>query len=166
MDRAQECCAILRAIGRRNLHMSGFLWNARTAQKVMLGLICIIGTLQSASALPPTPNNSGLTAQQCYRKDSGCTQFCGAVTGDLRYECFGICDRMLDHCLDTGDWTDSEMTDPGTGKPPSKGGLLSGFFVRIIMTLADTDGDGVLSPKEIQSVKKRLFGELDAPDKQ
>jgi hypothetical protein len=44
-------------------------------------------------------------------KDPGCTQFCGQVTGNLRYECFSICDRMLDHCLDTGEWSDSKI-DP------------------------------------------------------
>jgi hypothetical protein len=140
--------------------MTASVWHPRTAQKVVLVLvvmlIAIVGTLHSASALTP---------EQCYRRDSGCTQFCGEVTGDLRYECFRICDRMLNRCLDTGEWTDSASIDPGTGRPPNKRDLLSGFVIRSIMTLGDTDGDGVLSPKEIQSLKERLFRGLDASPK-
>src|SRR5262245_37474021 len=79
---------------RRNLPMRPSVWRLLTTQKVVLTLaagitIGVFGTLHSASAL---------TAEQCYKHDSGCTQFCGHVTGDLRYECFGICDRMLDRC--------------------------------------------------------------------
>ena len=76
-----------------------------TSQKVALALIGMLGTADLALAIPPTFNSSGLTPQQCYRRDSDCTQFCGEVTGDLRYECFGICDRMLDRCLETDEWT-------------------------------------------------------------
>jgi len=142
--------------------MTASVWHPRTAQKVVLALIVTMGTLDSASAVPPTLNSSGLTPQQCYRRDSDCTQFCGEVTGDLRYECFGICDRMLDRCLDTGEWTDSAQIDPGTGKPPDKRGQLSAFYMRMMMILADTDGDGVLSLKEIQSVRERVFKGVDA----
>src|SRR5437016_3742001 len=84
----------------RRLLMTASAWHLRTAQKIVLALTAIVGTLDLASAEPV--NNSGLTPQECYSKDSGCTQFCGKVTGPLRYECFSICDRMLDHCLDTG----------------------------------------------------------------
>jgi len=120
-----------------------------------------MATIDFAAAVPPTLNSSGLTPQQCYRRDSDCTQMCGEVTGDLRYECFGICDRMLDRCLETGDWTDSAQIDPGTGKPPDKRGQLSALYMRMMMILADTDGDGVLSPKEIQAVRERVFQRVD-----
>ena len=69
----------------------------RTAQKVVLALIGMMGTLDSGVA-------AGLTAEQCYKEDSCCTQFCAPVTGEMRYECFQICDRMLNNCLDTGEW--------------------------------------------------------------
>jgi hypothetical protein len=140
--------------------MTASAWHLRTAQKIVLALTAIMGTLDLAFAEPV--NNSGLTPQECYSKDSGCTQFCGKVTGPLRYECFSICDRMLDHCLDTGDWTDSARIDPGTGKPPTQTGQLSAFFMRMLMTLGDTDGDGVLSDKEIEAVKQRVFKGVDA----
>lgn len=134
----------------------------RTARKAVFALIAIIGSADFAAAVPPTLNSSGLTPQQCYRRDSDCTQMCGEVTGDLRYECFGICDRMLDRCLDTGDWTDSAQVDPGTGKPPDKRGQLSALYMRMMMLLADTDGDGVLSPKEIQAVREKVFQRVDS----
>jgi hypothetical protein len=144
----------------------GVSWPLRSVQKMILAFVVITVTVGSASAVPPTPNTSGLTPEQCYRKDSDCTQFCDKVTGELRYECFGICDRMLDHCLDTGDWTDSYQVDPGTGRPPTKGALLSSFFMRLLMTLGDTDGDGELSPKEFESFKKRVFRGPDTKGKQ
>ena len=90
-------------------------------------------------------------------KNSGCTQFCGEVMGDLRYECFSICDRMLDRCLATGEWSDLLTVDPGTGKPPYKKDLVSSTLLRMMMLLGDTDGDGTLSPKEISSLKSKLF---------
>jgi hypothetical protein len=135
----------------------------RTAQKAVLVLIGIMGTLDSASGVSVL-DSSGLSAQQCYSKDSGCTQFCGDVTGDLRYECFSTCDRMLSHCLDTGEWSDSGLIiDPGTGnKPPDKRAQLSGLLMQMLMILGDTDGDGTLSPKEIQSMKERVFKGVDA----
>ena len=77
----------------------------------------------------------------------------------VRYECFAICDRMLDHCLDTGEWTDSYLINPGTGKPPEKRDLLAGSLLRMMMILADTNGDGVLSPEEIAAFKKQLNDE-------
>jgi hypothetical protein len=56
--------------------MTASVWHPCTAQKVLFALvgmlIGIMGTLHSASAL---------TAEECYKKDSGCTQFCGNVTG-------------------------------------------------------------------------------------
>ena len=147
--------------------MTASAWLLRSVQIMVLAFLGIIVTIGSASAVPPTPNTSGLSPQQCYRKDSDCTQFCGQVTDPkYRYECFGICDRMLDHCLDTGDWTDSLEVDPGTGRPPNKGALLSSFFMRLLMTLGDTDGDGVLSPKEIESFKVRVFQGPDIDGKQ
>src|SRR6187549_1756441 len=90
--------------------MARLLGTAQRVQVVLLGLIVTAG---SAHAVPPTLNSSGLTPEQCYRRDSDCTQFCGEVTGDMRYECFSICDRMLDRCLSTGDWTDSREVDTG-----------------------------------------------------
>lgn len=48
-----------------------------------------------------------MTPQWCYHKDSHCTQFCGAVQDPRwRYECFSLCDKYLDNCLDRGIWTD------------------------------------------------------------
>jgi xanthosine utilization system XapX-like protein len=133
------------------------MWSVRIPQKVVLALIGILGIIEPASAVPPTLNTSGLSPEQCYRRDSDCTQMCGEVTGDLRYECFSICDRMLDRCLGTGEWSDSLEVDPGTGKPPGKMGQLSAHFMRMLMILGDTDGDSVLSPKEIQSMKEKVF---------
>jgi hypothetical protein len=122
----------------------------------------MMGILDLASAEPV--NNSGLSNAECYGKDSGCTQFCGKVTGDLRYECFSICDRMLDHCLDTGEWSDSARIDPATGNPPTKTGQLSALMLRMMMILGDTDGDGMLSQKEIEAVKQRISKGLEATD--
>jgi hypothetical protein len=57
---------------------------------------------------------------------------CGQAADDMKYECFGICDRMLGRCLDTGEWTDSELQiDPDTGKPSDKGSLFAGLFMRM-----------------------------------
>jgi hypothetical protein len=118
--------------------------------------VCIVGTMTPAAAVPPTLNTSGLTPEQCYRKDSDCTQFCGEVTNpDYRYECFGICDRMLDRCLDTGDWTDSKI-EPGSGTPSVKG-QLAGRLLRMLMILGDTDGDGAVTPKEMQAIRDKVF---------
>ena len=50
--------------------------------------------------------SGGLSAGECYAKDSGCTQFCGRVKGAMRYECFNRCDKYLGNCLDRGVWTD------------------------------------------------------------
>lgn len=135
--------------------MTTYPWNG--ARNCMLGLIGTVVAIGSAFAVPPTLNSSGLSPQQCYRRDSDCTQFCGDVTGDRRYECFGICDRMLDRCLSTGEWTDSREVEPGSGRPPAPGGELSAFFIRMLMILGDTDGDGETSPKEIQSLKDRVL---------
>lgn len=138
--------------------MTASQWHLRTT----LGLIGLVCTFQSASAVPPTLNTSGLTPAQCYRRDSDCTHFCGEVSGDMRYECFKICDRMLERCLDTGEWTDSVQIDPDTGQPPEDPVLLSGFFMRMLMILADKNGDEVLSPQEINAVKDSVFRGVDA----
>jgi hypothetical protein len=142
--------------------MSAFVRHLRTAQNTVLALICITATLGVASAEPA--NNSGLSNAECYGKDSGCTQFCGKVTGDMRYECFSICDRMLDHCLDTGDWSDSIRIDPTTGNATTKANQLSAFMLRMMMSLGDTDGDGMLSPKEIDAFKQRISKGVDTND--
>jgi hypothetical protein len=131
-------------------------WNFRSVRIAAFVSICVGGAASPALAVPPTPNTSGLTPEQCYRKDSDCTQFCGDVAdSDYRYECFGICDRMLDRCLDTGDWTDSKI-EPGTGRPTVKG-QLSGRLLRMLMILGDADGDGAISPKEMQSIRDKVF---------
>ena len=137
--------------------MTAYPRYSRVALKCLLGSIgaaCMIG---SVWAVPPTLNTSGLTPEQCYRRDSNCTRFCGDVTGDLRYECFGICDRMLDRCLSTGEWTDSRQVPPGPARPPGRHGELSAFFLRMLMILGDSDGDGVTSPDEIRSLKDRVL---------
>jgi hypothetical protein len=132
------------------------LANKRSAQTAALISAFLIATTVSSSALPPTPNTSGLSPEQCYRKDSDCTGFCGQVSNpDYRYDCFSICDRMLDRCLDTGDWTDS-MVEPNSGKPKISG-QLSGRLLRMLMILADTDGDGAVSPKEMEFLKSKVF---------
>ena len=99
--------------------MTASVWHLRTSEKVLIALIGLMCTPDSAFAVPPTLDTSGLTAEQCYRRDSDCTVTCGEANPAMKYECFGICDRMLGHCLDTGDWKDSELQiDPGSGKPP------------------------------------------------
>lgn len=117
------------------------------------------GGPSTSMAIPHTLNSSGLTPQQCYSKDSGCTEFCGRVTGDLRYECFAICDRMLDRCLETGDWTDSGRLDPGTGEPADKRDHLAGLFLRALVLLTDADGNGSPSSAEIEAVKRKFLVE-------
>ena len=137
----------------------------RSPRLVTSAALAFAAALCSAGAFAaPTLNSSGLTPQQCYSRDSSCTQMCGQVTGDLRYECFGICDRMLDRCLSTGEWSDSRTLDPGTGKPPRDRDLLLGLMMRMMMILSDTDGDGVLSPREIQAVKDRVYGRGEPAD--
>ena len=131
-------------------------WNFRSVQIAALASVCIVGTMSTASAVPPTLNTSGLTPEQCYRKDSDCTQFCGDVTDpNYRYECFGICDRMLDRCLDTGDWTDSKI-EPGSGSTTVKG-QLAGRLLRMLIILGDSDGDGMVSPKEMDAIRSKVF---------
>lgn len=143
--------------------MTSTVWHLRTAQRAGLALIGMIGITGSVAAQQPTLNSSGLTPQQCYQRDSGCTQFCGEVSGDMRYECFLICDRMLDNCLETGDWDDSpsEM-DPGPGNLPDKRCELSSLFLRMLMVVGDSNGDGRLLPKEIELLKERVFEKEDA----
>jgi hypothetical protein len=52
-----------------------------------------------------------MTPQECYRRDSNCTQFCGKVKDPYwRYECFALCNKYLDNCLGTGVWTDRATT--------------------------------------------------------
>jgi hypothetical protein len=70
--------------------------------------------LQPAAALSP---------QQCYQRDSGCTQMCGNVKDmTWRYECFSRCDIYLDNCLSRGVWTDQAQsldTSGGGSTPPT-----------------------------------------------
>jgi hypothetical protein len=48
-----------------------------------------------------------MTPQECYRRDSNCTQFCGRVQdSEWRHECFMLCNKYLDNCLGRGIWTD------------------------------------------------------------
>jgi hypothetical protein len=50
---------------------------------------------------------ASMTPQECYRRDSRCTQFCGRVQDpDWRHECFMRCNIYLDNCLSRGIWTD------------------------------------------------------------
>lgn len=137
--------------------MTGSIRLSRLIPTAALAGVVAFAFAQTAGALP-TLNSSGLSPAQCYARDSGCTQMCGDVVGDLRYECFGICDRMLDRCLTTGEWSDSLTADPGTGKPPRDGVLLNGLLMRMMMLLSDSDGDGTLSPVEIEAVKERVYG--------
>lgn len=145
--------------------MTATVWQHLTVQRGGLALIGVIGAIGSASASPPVLGTSGLTPEQCYRRDSDCTRFCGEVTGDLRYECFKICDRMLDNCLTTGDWDDSpKELEPTTGEPspPDKNvGELSALLIRMLMVMGDEDKDGKLPTKEIQSLKDKVFEKVD-----
>ena len=145
--------------------MTTSLWRPWVAQiVVVLALMGIMGAIDSASAA-----SARLSPTECYRKDSGCTKFCARVTKvKLRYECFTICDRMLDRCLEKGEWSDS--FDPNAGDDPDnrdpsgpsgpKAQLLE-TFMRMTMTLADTDGDGELSPEEMEAVRAKVFGPVD-----
>jgi hypothetical protein len=137
------------------------------APKLTLALLGAMCSLELALAqAPPELNTSDLTPQQCYRRDSQCTQFCGQVTGPFRYECFDICDRMLNRCLDTGDWSDSRAVDPGPGEPSGGVGPRTPAgahaILRMMVVLADTDGDGALSLQEIQEAHTKVFKQLDA----
>ena len=147
--------------------MTASMWHLRTAPKVALALIGVMISFDPASAAPPELGTSGLSPAQCYRRDSQCTEFCGKVQGDLRYECFNICDRMLNNCLNTGEWDDSPAElDPGSGQPPKNDGPFSHVnaeaFMQMMVLLADTDGDGALSLPEIQTVHERAFKQIDA----
>jgi hypothetical protein len=114
---------------------------------------------------------SRLSPAQCYLKDSGCTKFCARVTKvSLRYECFKICDRMLDRCLEHGVWSDSFEQDPDAGVPDPRDPTgpqaeLLETFMRMTMTLADTDGDGDLSPEEMESAREKVFGDANVDPK-
>lgn len=151
--------------------------NEEVMSRVLVATLALERQLEHASTCPPhhrgggkstpisiprTLNSSGLTPQQCYSRDSGCTQFCGKVTGDLRYECFEICDRMLDRCLETGDWTDSGSLDPGTGEPAGKGDHLTGLLLQALMILADVDGNGTPSPDEIDTLKSKVLEKVES----
>jgi hypothetical protein len=142
--------------------MTASVWHLRTAQKVVLALIGIMGTLDSASAMPL--KRSGLTAQECYAADSECTWFCGQARKAYRYACFSICDQYLDHCLETGEWAQSAQ-EPGTDKPLDKRDLLSGQLLLDLMILGDTDGDGVLTHKEVEALQEKINKGLDGGPK-
>jgi hypothetical protein len=50
---------------------------------------------------------ASMTPQECYKRDSQCTQFCGRVKDPKwRHECFMRCNIYLDNCLSRGIWTD------------------------------------------------------------
>jgi len=70
---------------------------------------------------------TSMTPQECYKRDSNCTQFCGQVKDpDWRHECFMRCNIYLDNCLSRGVWTDQKLTlDPGNG--PSLPGRLGSW---------------------------------------
>lgn len=52
-----------------------------------------------------------MSPQECYKRDSNCTQFCGRITDSKwRYECFSRCNIYLDNCLGRGVWTDRAAT--------------------------------------------------------
>ena len=52
-----------------------------------------------------------MSPQECYKRDSNCTQFCGKVKdASWRYECFSRCNIYLDNCLGRGVWTDRAAT--------------------------------------------------------
>jgi hypothetical protein len=144
---------------KKENEMTATVWQRRVSLQGGLALIGVIGAIGSASAAPPVVNTSGLTPEQCYRRDSQCTEFCGRVTGDLRYECFAICDRMLDNCLTTGDWDDSPAAlDPGEPKSPGRNlAELSSLLIRIVMALGDDGRDGDLPTKEIEALKAKVF---------
>ena len=101
----------------------------RVSQSVVLALALVAWGGSGAHAMSP---------QECYKRDSNCTQFCGNVTDpDWRHECFMRCNIYLDNCLATGNWTDQSATlSPGSdptppkrpkadiGRLPASGGLL------------------------------------------
>lgn len=86
-----------------------------TVDALALGLSVLSLLTSTASALSP---------QQCYKRDSNCTQFCKDAKDDWRNECFKRCDIYLDNCLGTGVWTDqskavlSPNNDTGGPKNP------------------------------------------------
>jgi hypothetical protein len=138
--------------------------NARsfiTFSNALLASIALIGLTGPAAAAPRTMNTSGLSPAQCYQKDSDCTQFCGAVTSGMRYECFAICDRMLNRCLDTGEWSDSLVADPtqdpGPLGPINPADHLSALLLNLLLVASDTDQDGLLPLTEIEAFKAKVL---------
>jgi len=95
---------------------------SRIACTVLLGL--------TAAAFAAPVAEARMTPQQCYQRDSNCTQFCGDVKdSEWRHECFMRCNKYLDNCLSKGVWTDQgAMADPGSDPttPPKgpKGGVI------------------------------------------
>jgi hypothetical protein len=138
----------------------------RLAPKILLALLFMASAVEVALAAPPVMINTGLTPQQCYRRDSQCTEFCSNAPADLRYECFDICDRMLNRCLDTGDWKDSRVdATPDEGTPPTRPpftpiGDLS--VLRLMTALADSDGNGSVSLPELGEAHAKVFKQIDA----
>jgi hypothetical protein len=136
----------------------------RLAPKILLAMLFMASAVEVALAAPPVMINTGLTPQQCYRRDSQCTEFCSNAPRDLRYECFSICDRMLDRCLRSGDWKDSRVDptpdDDDGGKPPfTPVGDLS--VLRVMIALADDDGDGSVSLQELGDANAKVFKQID-----
>jgi hypothetical protein len=139
----------------------------RLAPKIILAVLFIASATEVAFAAPPVLINTGLTPAQCYRRDSQCTQFCADAPTHLRYECFSICDRMLDRCLRTGEWKDSRVDPtpddddlPPTRPPFTPVGDLS--VIRLMFALSDNDGDGAVSLKELGEANAKVFKQIDA----
>ena len=97
------------------MNMPGF-----TAEASLSGasrISSINGVTEFEGFLKPSAIVPSMTPQECYKRDSQCTQFCGRVQDpDWRYECFSRCNIYLDNCLSRGVWTDQAVTfDPGSG---------------------------------------------------
>jgi hypothetical protein len=144
------------------------LLTRRLAPKIILALLFIASATEVALASPPVVFNTGLTPAECYRRDSQCTQFCADVSRTRRYECFSICDRMLDNCLQSGDWSDSRIDptpdDDGDGPPtkPLFTPVVDLSVMRLMFALADDDGDGAVSLKEFGAANAKVFKHIDA----
>lgn len=96
------------------MNMPGF-----TAEVSLSGtsrIVSINGVTRFEGFLKPSAIVPSMTPQECYKRDSNCTQFCGQVQDpDWRHECFMRCNIYLDNCLSRGVWTDQSLTlDPGS----------------------------------------------------
>jgi hypothetical protein len=75
-----------------------------------------VATIRSYHMVQTKPDSTiqpaaRMTPQECYKRDSNCTKFCGQVKDpDWRHECFMRCNKYLDNCLGRGVWTDRAAT--------------------------------------------------------